>query len=589
MLRVANTVAVLIFMLVAGGVHAQLVGNEPWRRVDGGHVLVYSNRSAAGLADVSRGLHAFLEILTTVVGEPSGKHREPCTTMLLYEDRRSLDALLRHAGSASPRGFVMRTPDTTYLVSADASDVYGDVARSYLRAHHPSMPAWLENGLRQTLGAYRHEPSRLVVAVPRREHLRWLSRNAPFDLEPLVNTADARQMDATDYEVLSWALTQLLLFETPRGFESLHRYLELTRTGGDALRSFEEAFGLDVKSAGDALRVWLSQKVLTPYEQSADRNPAWETRQATRSEVLLHHGNVLLHGGEENRAVAIGVYREAVAEDSNNAGARAMLGIALKESGRREEAIEHLAAATRADVANPLAFLAHAELLLERSGRRGIRFGDSDPPPAAVLEARALLRRSIALDRSLAPAWAALAKTWIFDRAGFDEGIAAADESLAIGPRSEDAALSLVLLHLRKNDIERAAESLERRLRPIARQATIDVAERGIIAWKLHRANTLAQAGELARASALVAEVMATAADETLRTRLALDMEQIELTKETIRLTEIYNRAVRATNQSQYEVALKLVEQILREARDPSLRRDAENMKRTIKAFLKRP
>jgi hypothetical protein len=49
-----------------------------------------------------------------------------------------------------------------------------------------------------------------------------------------------------------------------------------------------------------------------------------------------------------------------------------------------------------------------------------------------------------------------------------------------------------------------------------------------------------------------------------------------------LRLTEVYNRAVAAANAFQHERALALLERILREARDESLRADTEDLKRRL-------
>jgi erythromycin esterase len=484
-------------------------GNS-WLRARGRHIAVYGERN---LSRIARGLAAFERILIELLGESD--HAEPCVTILLTESRE----------------FFVTAPRTTYLVakpSTDAAHLGRDIVRAYLRAHRPAAPPWLQTGLTDVLGVFQQTDASVVVGLVHREHMR--------------NVLAAESLDL-DSPATAWALTQFLLFEhTPR---------DLDRSLADVEQP---------------LREWISRRRVTQF--SKPLGPV-DIQPAPPAEVLVHRGNAVL---QDDRAAAIELYRQAVAADPDDANARAMLGVTLKESGRGDEALAHLEFATNAEAGQPLAYLAHAELLL---GSRAVRFGATDPPPGPVMHARRLAQKAVALDPSLAAAWAVLAKTWIHDRAGFDEGIAAAERALALDPASQDAALSLLLLHLRNDDLDRALKARE------TLRAT-DVADRAVIAWKLHRANALARAGDLAGARALVDSVLLTASDESLRKRLALDLARIELVAQTVRLTEVYNRAVAAANAFQYERALALIDAILSEARDESLRADAEELKRKL-------
>lgn len=598
--RVRLIVALVALFVAMSAIASDLAPapDDEWRRFETPHVAIVTDLDETRASRIAFDASVLVATLEEIVG-PYESNREPCSTIILFRDHAQFASYRRAVvGSDVPSGgFTMPSAETTYLIpllprrAVDARSVYRDILHDYVAAHLPAAPRWLRTGLEETIGTL-HQTGRVVsTAYPRREHLRWLARNLSVAVGEVIDGSMGKARGGEAYEAESWVVTQLLVFEDLKGRERLRRYLALLAANRDDPDAFTEAFGRDPATVAMEFRGWFSRRKITPWEKDIDDLdvPRPAVVSLSRAETLVALGDVLFDSGRANLDSAIDLYRQAIGAEPDGALGHARLGIALARAGRTRDAIPHLEIAANAGVDDPLPYLALGDALVDTTPDLVVQFGPtSSSPPDAVRRARAAYERSVEIDPDRAAAWSGLARTWVFTIGDLSRGIDAASRALALDPKLADAALSLVLLHLRRNDLDRAGAALDERLRPLGADQLTRTGERAIIAWKLQRADALARTGRLSEARKLVAEVMAKADDAELRERLAIDLDAIERVEETIRLNGIYNDAIRATNDLDYATALRLVDQVLAETRDPALRHDAENLHKKIRSYMKR-
>lgn len=287
----AGSLAAVLLLATAGSAHPQ------WLRTDAPHLRIYREGQPAG-----RELAAFVQVLQDLLGE-GAPHREPCTTFILFAER-------------AEDGIVQALPHTTYLIADDEAPLLRDLVRSYLRAHFPDAPKWLETGLVEALSTFTLNGNRATVALARVEFVKWLhARRHEIDL-------------ARPEPEVAWGFTQLLVFERSNGREAVRRYLT-----GEPLPA----------DAGNAVRAWLSAPniVITPFEVKV--KDASEARPVSYAELLVH----------------LGRHREALEVDPNNAAAHAILGLTLTDL---DEALKHLEAAMRLGSDDPDVAARHAAI-----------------------------------------------------------------------------------------------------------------------------------------------------------------------------------------------------------------------------------
>jgi erythromycin esterase len=334
----ANAAALLLIAtFVAGSAAAQ----ASWLRTDLPHVRVYSEGRAVG-----RDLAAFVQVLQNVAGEGAG-HREPCVTVILFANRDG-------------PGLTQQATHTTYLIAAHGTQLYGDIARSYLRAHFPDAPKWIVTGLAETLGTFTVSGNRATVARMRPEFIVWLHKRR-HELD--IDRAEA---------AMAWGFTQLLVFERSDGRAALQRYLAGERD----------------PDAANAVRAWLSAPnvVITPYEVKLKDASAAEAKPVSYAEVLVH----------------LGKPAEALKEDPDNAAAHAMLGLASTDPN---EAVKHLEAAIRLGSDDPAVKARYQEITSaqkENARRAGIggmlQRANAHAKAGELSEAKQLIAEVLALN-----------------------------------------------------------------------------------------------------------------------------------------------------------------------------------------------
>jgi tetratricopeptide (TPR) repeat protein len=370
---------------------------DTWYRARTDHFDLFTNTSPDEARAAAGALEGFRRVLERVL-PPSRSVAPAPVAVLAFKDSGSFEPVVPLANGGEPRtadGFFQGGTGRTYIAvnlgthRPDRYDaLYHEWAHLALNEALPAQPAWVGEGLAEVYSAWRSEGDRVLVGLPRPEHLQTIASRGLMPLETLLRadyTSDLynKERPRELFYAQAWAFAHHLLLGRTDGAVRLRAYLEGIARGLDPVEGYRAAFGEDLATAQARLQAYVAPGAVRPAaaELHDAAVPAALTLDApTRAETEYVLGDLLLHGGRARDARAH-LARALEADPSFQPAREALAEVALRQA-RWDEARTHLRAALAADPESPVALYRFAESLVREASARSLVLSDQDEAEA---------------------------------------------------------------------------------------------------------------------------------------------------------------------------------------------------------------
>jgi tetratricopeptide (TPR) repeat protein len=555
--------------------------SEPWIQLTTGNFTFFSNASQR----TARTVASDLEELRAVLAHVTALELDSPVPILVYifRNRGSFEPY-RHFYASQPvatAGYFLERNNANFIaICADAREdassiVYHEYVHFIASANLWHLPLWFEEGLAGLYQNFEVADGKARIGLPVWRHLALLNTSPTMPLPELF----AVEHDSPAYNdpsrkesfyAQSWALVHYLLIGSePRRAETA-RFIALLHDGVPPSTAFAAAFSVDPAELENEFRSYIGRRRYSYLELpvTVDLTTAITIRELPYPEVLYRLGD-LLSQQSPPRPEARDHFLAAVERAPSHGPSLAALGRLAEDRARWDEAESWYRRALGAAPDDPLVQYVGGSYLLRRGGD--------------IAAARSALRRCVQADPSYAPAWAALAGSFLAAGDHSEEAILAAETAHRLLPERPDVTANLLRLYLasgRRNDslalAERAfaadPDQLQRALRVIARS-------------DVDRARRLIEDGRPDEALGVLAEAEAASAGIPDDELIGRHIDALRATVVDARLTERYNEAANAYNAGEVDRARELLV-ALRDEAPPG--RHAEAVESFL-AFLDNP
>ena len=564
---------------------------DQWTRVETPHFICYTNGDQSRLAKLLLELERLREALRLTTSGLDKPAVTP-TYFLAFKDRESYFPynMRRESGEATVIGQFQGAPDVHYLVFAIPSGgeskhiIYHEFMHSVLQNNVPGVPLWLNEGLAEYYSTFESTARTAEIGRIIDYHFAVLNQRPLIPIRNLlvVKTQSHRYTDPGQSAIFyaqSWALTHMLTNE-PGGAERVRGYLSAIAEGQNALRAFEATFGSNYPALESRLRSYAQQDDFsyTKYSFNQSFEKLTSTSYAINSkEILALLGDVQLRHQPSRIEEAREHFLAALAIDALYAPALYGLGYAAELEGDSGEALRQYRLAIEASPNDPRAlFLAGQSIAggyFQTPGRVAI---DQRTPPD-LLEARALLERSLAQAPGQPEALASLGKTYLFEwREAAQPGVWALQEALGLIPHRSDVWANLVALTARTGNRDAAVSMLHGRLEPLGEPVSTKAGWMGIAHADLREAGELTESGERDAAVELLERSVATLEDNDAKAGAVEMLSSLRTSSQHNEYVDLYNEALEYLRKRDYIAARGRFERVAKLAPSAELRAEAE-------------
>ncbi len=555
---------------------ATLPKTEGWIELRSENFRLISNAGERKTEEIALDLEQFRLLLSRL--RPGSRLQSPVPVrILVFKGRRSFRPYKRwRSDSDSLLGFFLADQFGNRIAMnafpAQGSSlpiVYHEFTHFFVRHNFSRLPLWVNEGLAEYYSSIDQPGGDLRIGVPIARHLSWLRANSFIPLDQLLATdEDSALYNEAEkrggFYAQSWGLIHYLLRSGEVKASALPEFLHRLDEGDTVEAAVGEALGFPLSELEPRLRRYINGKQFEALVLAADSiapPTAVSKRALTRSEVLVHLGDLLTFSGEE-RELAEAHFRAAVESDGQCADAWAGLGNLARLQGRYVEAADLLAKAVELDSASAETYVWLADLLL----------GWSDPDSRAAVggegestgpRVRALLATARRIDPHFEEIYAMMATSYFDQDEPPPAAIAAMTRAASAFPNRPELAYNLVVLYLRANQLKEAERVVEQRLRRRDRSDLVHQAEKEIARTDLiRRSNEAVGKGDYARAARLLRQALEVTTDSTAVTQLTLQVAQLESAAERNRQIGLFNRAVELLNAGRKVEAKQLLDEL---------------------------
>jgi tetratricopeptide (TPR) repeat protein len=318
--------------------------------------------------------------------------------VLAFGDGGSFDDVMPLGKDGEPRtadGFFQGGTGRSYIAvnlgtnRPDRYDaLYHEWAHLALNEALPAQPAWVGEGLAEVYSAWQGDGDRVLVGLPRAEHLQTIAARGLMPLPALLRadyTSDLynKERPRELFYAQAWAFAHHLLLGRTDGHARLRAYLEGIARGLDAVDGYRSAFGEDLATAQARLQAHIAPGAVRPAatEVPDAAAPITLTVDApTRAETQYVLGDLLLHAGRAREARGR-LARALEADPSFQPAREALVEVALRQA-KWDEARGHLRAALAADPESPLALHRFADAMVREASARSLVLSDDEEAEA---------------------------------------------------------------------------------------------------------------------------------------------------------------------------------------------------------------
>lgn len=535
---------------------------ERWIELSSQNFRFFSNAGQR----TTQGVASDLEELRLVLAHVTGLELDSPVPILVYVFRNASSfEPYRHYHSRQPvatAGYFLERASANYItICADARDeassiVYHEYVHFVASTYLPRLPLWFEEGLAEFYQSFQVSGGTARIGLPVWRHLALLNTWPTMPLQelfavdhdsPTYNDADLKG----SFYAQSWALVHYLLIGNEVRRAETVRFIDLLHDGVPPPAAFEAAFSVDVAQLEKELRAYIQRPRYSYLELplSIELATATAVRDMAYPEVLFRLGDLLAQQHPPSPEAA-GHFLAAVERDPVHGASLAALGRLAEDRARWDEADSWYRRALAAAPEDPrVQYLGGSYLL-----RRGSDIG----------AARDALRRSIQADPLYAPAWAALAGSFVAAGDHGDEAIQAAETAHRLLPARTDVAANLLRIYLAAGRRGDAVALAEQAL--AADPGTQRMALRVIVRSHVDRARRLIEDGRSDEAMAVLAQAEAILADSSDDELVRRHIDSLRSSIVDARLTQRYNEVVHSYNSGDVDGAREQLGAILAEA-----------------------
>jgi tetratricopeptide (TPR) repeat protein len=378
--------------------------------------------------------------------------------------------------------------------------IYHELTHAFMGNQGRPLPLWLREGAADFYAAFAIQDGAARIGLPtgqitllrKREWVPLAEVLAADNTSPLYTDATRAPL----FYAESWAMVHYLYADCPKRRGQLGSYLEQLAAGRTVEQAFASAFGTGFSEFEKELKAYVNGPAMQYLVLSSDHLEPISVGTPTaipHDEVLARLGYLLLAGSQASFPSAEAFLTQAFKFNPHNVTALTGLGIVREREGRPKEgwtlyqrALEFAPDDLRTD-------LHAAEALLERLEK-------GNPPSHADGElARDLLRRALRHCPNLALGWAELGRTYVLagDNNDAGAGVDALERCLALDAQDYPAARDLIVLCVRQDRLEYAAEVNARFLSTCGDAALVSSAHEALVRGELERAERLLAEGRL--------------------------------------------------------------------------------------------
>ncbi len=468
------TVTVTVALTVAIAFAAMLISTAPaeglprakdkWLRLDTEHFTLISNASKNNTLQVGVDLEKFITVLGGLIGrEPASPL--PSTVFVFRNDNAFKPYKLLWEGKpANVAGFFLERIDGNLIaVNGDqrleaAGILYHELMHYVLSSNFSPLPVWASEGLAELYSTFEVVGDKVHVGKPVENHVFWLRDHALIPLEELfaIDVESPTYNEGTrqgSFYAQSWLLIHyLMLNNDEQRRDQLMKFLDQMRRGVEIEEAFRRVFVTDYKSLETELRKYARQgkfyyQTLSPPNEIEELSAP---RQLARHEALCWLGDLLIsQPGRQDEAEEH--FRAGLELQANAADCHVGMGRVMELRERMAEAEGHFRKATELDSDNFVAWYHWGLLRIQADSTSGV--------DAAT---RSALQRSVELQPSFAPAWAALSYAHTFDDTISEDAIRAGEKAHTLLPSQAEVAQTLLHHYVRANQGEKAHHLFDR-------------------------------------------------------------------------------------------------------------------------------
>ncbi|MEM7586954.1 MAG: hypothetical protein AAF560_26420 [Acidobacteriota bacterium] len=570
--RFVALVAALAFTATA--VDALPRAKDRWLRLETEHFTLISNANERSTRQVATELETFLAALGGLLGRAPASPL-PSTVYVFKNDSAFKPYKLLWEGKpANVAGFYLeRTDGNLIAVNGDrrleASGIlYHELMHYVMSSNFSPVPVWVGEGLAELYSTFEVDDDRVYIGKPVEGHVFWLRDHALIPLAELfaIDTDSPSYNEGTrqgSFYAQSWLLIHyMLLSDDEQRRDRFMRFLGRLGHGANTEQAFREVFARDYEALETELRRYARQSKF--YYQTlpapSDAGKIGDTHELTRTEALCWLGDLLIsQPGREAEAeehFRLGIQRNPKAGDCHIG-----MGRVMEQRGDARAAEAHFQRATELEPESFVAWYQWGVLRIQAEQASGVA-------PAT----RAALERSVELQPSFGPAWAALSYAYTFEDTVGTAAIRAGERAHALLPAEAEVAQNL-LLHYARGSQPAAAQQLFARF--FAGHPDPDVTRSAqIVLWHLEAQEaealipqTVASAEHISAALAEFERIRAASAGAPEMAWLDERIQGLRQFLDEQRLIDRYNQAVELLNACSLAEGRRLLEEIV--AADP--------------------
>jgi len=543
----------------------------PWIRIRSAHYDVLSNAPEEQTRDIVRDLETLASILTQTSTRFSTAAVP--TTVLVFADRKEsnpyFELLLRRENPPVTGLYVRHGGGGTMFIDASRrrapieKTAIHELVHDLLRHSERPAPHWIEEGLAEYFASGEIRGGRIIAGRPVQSHIDQIRREGGVMtvdwLFAMQSETDASM--SPPFYAQSWAAVDWLMRLDRGRFWAFLDDVERGTPVADALHTHYDKTLRDMAKGMQSAKKGHSIELTGPVAEIPSPTAV------DRAMLLFELGRFLSHvaGAEEDSRRH---YAEALRLDPKHARTLAAV-------GRFEQAIA-------AGLNDPDVHLMYAETLLTTAlGPFAGIFEPVEGDTEKFRKARMLAEKALAIGAHEGAARAAIGTTY-FVESDLAPGIEQLERAHTLLPQRKDVALNLYAMLLRTQQLEKA-DALYAKVFANAQDKQLVFAVKNIrVVAETSRANALAKAGQLDEAAAVVRSLAAATDDPIGRRELEQQAASLESTAAINRHITMYNDAVALANTGKRRDAMRVLDELLRVAKDEQVVRDAKRFREEL-------
>lgn len=230
-----------------------------WRRIETPSFIIIGDVSAATLRNVAVQFEGFRETMTRVLGERATRIPVPTVVVVFPHDRAFTPFKPKFQGrTVSLGGLFQGRPDANYIALVDDGNpqrlpvVFHEYVHLLVSNSGLRVPAWLGEGLAEFYSTYQlaRGGREAVIGGYIAEHLALLNKQPLLTFDqllavdrqsPLYNEGSRRSL----FYAQSWALTHMLMLNTPDRSGQLTAYAAAVTSGLSSVDAWRQVFGAE--------------------------------------------------------------------------------------------------------------------------------------------------------------------------------------------------------------------------------------------------------------------------------------------------------------------------------------------------------